>query len=890
VDESKQPGPEHAHNRVVEDTLIGELLLGDCVDEAIRSGLTPDDFYVLAYSLICSAVFDLFRCGSKVDLALVGDALARRQELSRVGGPGELARLAGNVVSSANVVQHARVVIDYANVRKSATGAIDDAQLEALAAAVVKSIEETGDVSLAFGEHCLRVAARAREKDHRVWERLSAVVRAAKRFTDWRKAVDRTTRTLRNEACRAARSSGLPAIVRSDLQLREVVAQTANALTLHNSRHHGLFVREGRIVRIVRRGPHPTIELVAPDALFGHFSTVADWYFVRKETLVPAKPDKDVARILAEDCPPELPPLKRVVSAPYFEADGTLVNKTGYDLEHAVYFAENGVVVDDVPAIPSSAEVRAAVDLLAVEVLGDFKFKSSADRTMAIALLITLLVRPMIVGCVPLFLVDATTPGAGKTLLLKLVSLIVLGRLIDVRTLPKDTDEFRKQILAILSTAPPLILFDNHATKRVLDNAELAAVLTCDRYSGRLLGFTKELDFPVEGVFALTANNPRLSMEIARRSVRVRIEPVEERPWERTKFRHQQIQSWVVEHRAELIRAIVVLVQNWIAKGRPCGTQTLGSYESFASIVGGILDAAGLEGFLENRESLYDGADAESETWREFTATWFGVHGSESQTVRDLRKLCDEQGLLGELLGDGQERSRDTRLGLHLRAQRGRIYGGLRIEQVEDSSKKGRTYRVVPITKESESAGNDETECDATSNATAGDVGDVATNVPPQRPPSQTIEAQEVARDGGRWGTFFGVPTRERKKEDDSAFSEHSPSTTEHVPQRPHSDGCVAPTVASSGDVAGADVSDVRILPPLPDSHPDFVNERVVHSGGADPKDNFAPLPRTVCPMCKGTRFFALPERLTWICGHCHPPADPTVMVWHDVMSEVRDD
>jgi hypothetical protein len=50
-----------------------------------------------------------------------------------------------------------------------------------------------------------------------------------------------------------------------------------------------------------------------------------------------------------------------------------------------------------------------------------------------------------------------------------------------------------------------------------------------------------------------------------------------------------------------------------------------------------------------------------------------------------------------------------------------------------------------------------------------------------------------------------------------------------------------------------------------------------------------APPPKTTCWNCRGTRFFARPERLTWVCAHCHPPGDPSAMVWHEVSAEVRD-
>ena len=41
--------------------------------------------------------------------------------------------------------------------------------------------------------------------------------------------------------------------------------------------------------------------------------------------------------------------------------------------------------------------------------------------------------------------------------------------------------------------------------------------------------------------------------------------------------------------------------------------------------------------------------------------------------------------------------------------------------------------------------------------------------------------------------------------------------------------------------------------------------------------------PSSPCWTCHGLRFFARVERLIWVCSRCHPPGDPSAVVWHDV-------
>ncbi|RWQ39714.1 MAG: hypothetical protein EOS82_32280 [Mesorhizobium sp.] len=61
-----------------------------------------------------------------------------------------------------------------------------------------------------------------------------------------------------------------------------------------------------------------------------------------------------------------------------------------------------------------------------------------------------------------------------------------------------------------------------------------------------------------------------------------------------------------------------MLVQNWIAKGRKRSEIHLASYEDFAAVMGGILDAAGIEGFLANLAAFRASAKIEASDDSEF--------------------------------------------------------------------------------------------------------------------------------------------------------------------------------------------------------------------------------------------------------------------------------
>jgi hypothetical protein len=171
-------------------------------------------------------------------------------------------------------------------------------------------------------------------------------------------------------------------------------------------------------------------------------------------------------------------------------------------------------------------------------------------------------------------------------------------------------------------------------------------------------------------------------MEIARRCVRIRIDPQVDRPWQRGGFKHPVIVEWAKQNRCRLVKAVLVLVQAWIDAGRPMSDQRLGSFERWSAVIGGILDVAGIRGFLGSLEDLYESADAEGQMWREFTFQWWEAFADKPLKVAELNDFCQSHSLMDAVRGDGSFRSQETRLGFALSRARDRVFGGLRITRV----------------------------------------------------------------------------------------------------------------------------------------------------------------------------------------------------------------
>ena len=130
------------------------------------------------------------------------------------------------------------------------------------------------------------------------------------------------------------------------------------------------------------------------------------------------------------------------------------------------------------------------------------------------------------------------------------------------------------------------------------------------------------VDLPVRWCWGATANNVKADSDIVRRFVRTRLDANCERPELRTGWKIPDLLGWARERRSELVSACLTIVRGWIDAGKPMGNYTLGSYEEWARVMGGILDFIGVNGFLGNLSSNDEVNSAEAE-WRGFVNLWW---------------------------------------------------------------------------------------------------------------------------------------------------------------------------------------------------------------------------------------------------------------------------
>lgn len=477
----------------------------------------------------------------------------------------------------------------------------------------------------------------------------------------------------------------------TDKSIHELAEQAWKAILDKDKNDPKFFRRDWQMVeiRIDSDGQSKFYE-VGEARLRGHIDRVANWVHwksVGKEMQeAPTQPPLYVVRDMLADPNMPLPLVEGITHAPVFSPEGELEIKPGYLPKSKLYYAASQFCeIIEIKAEPTREDVVDSLNLLMNELLIDFRFQNQASRAHALCMMIQPFLRQMIKGPTPLYLIDASKRGAGKSLLARVSHLIATGLDAAMIKLPKMEDEIEKQIVSLLSMGSPVFIWDNVTGN--IDRDSLNSLLTSTRYQGRILGKSKMTALPNKALWVMTGNNVDMNGDIYRRVAWIRLQPQIDR-----NFQHSDLMGWTEEHRSELIHAILTLIQNWIAKGKPKGREILASFEGWSRVMGGLLEAAGVPGFLENFQELEEQADQEGLMWEQFCSAWWERYKDKEVLAKELWGLAKNKDLLLEVLGDGNDRSQKIRIGKGLQKQKDRSYGEFQICSRKDSHSKSMLY------------------------------------------------------------------------------------------------------------------------------------------------------------------------------------------------------
>jgi hypothetical protein len=352
---------------------------------------------------------------------------------------------------------------------------------------------------------------------------------------------------------------------------------------------------------------------------------------IKSPTLFPTQ--AALFAIRAADEVPGLRGLEGVIHTPTFRADGSLLSVPGYDEETGTLFLPTGgQPAAPVPLTPSAEDITMAKKWISY-MLQDFRFVSDDDRANYIGLMLTPLLRNITPAPYKLGVIEAHQPGSGKTFLARAIMSIYSG--IMHAEMPSEEPELVKTITSMLDTQTgAVIVFDN--VSGVVRSSALAGLLTSPTFQGRRLGTGVMVDAVNDRLWMITGNNAALGGDLARRSLRVKIDPGVPNPEARTRFAIPDFENWVRAHRGDLLWSMLTLVQHWVHIGSPVPSEIRAdSYGKWVAVVGSILAAAGIPGTFD--DPLASKAnDPDAEEWEDFLAQVHAVHGEEPWTSKML--------------------------------------------------------------------------------------------------------------------------------------------------------------------------------------------------------------------------------------------------------------
>jgi hypothetical protein len=396
-------------------------------------------------------------------------------------------------------------------------------------------------------------------------------------------------------------------VARPGIRLTTEIHEMVDAAILALDRDPELYQRDGELVRIVRadvadpkRGivaGTPQIRRVEYPTMLETLSRCIEFFaLVQREdgSFGPSarKPPKDVAAaVLARGQWPGIRPLSLVTETPSLRPDGSVLDRPGYDASTAIVYLPD----QEYPAIPKAPTqpdaMRALLSLL--ELFADFPFASEPARYVPIAAILTMLGRPAIVGAVPAMLFDASTRGSGKSLIEHVVAVVTTGRSASIATYPVQEEELEKILAAAALFGSRLLTLDNITSS--FGCGPLDKCITADdRVQIRILGKTEQRELAWRALVLGSGNNVVLGADTARRCLVSRLEPMTDRPEDRTGFKHPDLLGFVRSHRGALVRDGLTILRAFALAGRPNATSfTWGSFNAWAQLIPAAIAFAG---------------------------------------------------------------------------------------------------------------------------------------------------------------------------------------------------------------------------------------------------------------------------------------------------------
>jgi hypothetical protein len=363
--------------------------------------------------------------------------------------------------------------------------------------------------------------------------------------------------------------------------------------------------------------------------------------------------------------------LKGIKRHVFFDGDGNLVGNNGYNEATGYWVKINESTQEALRGLKRTGQPDTAKNVETVfDLLEDFPFEGSAAKTMAVATMLTFICRPMIRGGVPITMIKAAVQDTGKSTLARVMLYSMLGRRAKNQGFSfRDEAEVEKKLITYLFEGADCVWIDN--IDQHISSGSISTAVDNGTFVGRLLGSNKQVVVDSSMPFIMTANNPDASRDILARSVNINLVQTQADMGRRV-FAHKNPEEYALERSPEVICALVGMVWAWQDAGSPRFTKRGHTkYSDWSEIIGGILECAGFEDFLEDLEKYRKEGDRRDYIFQLFITEWASQFYESEVSSKDLLELAGGLELVNK---DDPEGKQTQKLGMLLGRNAGRVF------------------------------------------------------------------------------------------------------------------------------------------------------------------------------------------------------------------------
>ncbi|MCQ3950543.1 MAG: hypothetical protein DPW14_12100 [Planctomycetes bacterium] len=347
-----------------------------------------------------------------------------------------------------------------------------------------------------------------------------------------------------------------------------------------------------RILLLTGKPPNLRLSLAAPSELRHYLANYIDVYSDKPKGYT-SIPLEEMLGILHSEHLSSLPAIARVANGVAFNGEHSQLSG-GYNPSSKTYVLRK--VQPDASAVGTFRKL-----------CGGLNFKDEASFINVLGYLVIALLGPAIVRAPGLMIMGDLLVGttAGKTTLALMLKVIIDAVSAPrIYTFPHDEKEYMKLLGGILSEPNErVVVFDNAKPNHgdsYLENQTFEQQIGSRVLSVRVLGTNHQMARTNDLLFVCTANGLSMAIDFANRFIHSHLEVPE------GGVRQEPMIDKVKEaeeQREKVLAEVAYMIQNWKAKGAPLSAKAHHRDQAMASLVGGILEANGYDGFLANHSS-----------------------------------------------------------------------------------------------------------------------------------------------------------------------------------------------------------------------------------------------------------------------------------------------